>query len=164
MNKILEIKIIRDRRNRTLRMNQTHYLIDVLARLNMEADTHIPTELSMNGYDALRPAGPNDKRINQKDYQHAIGSIMYAAIHTRPDIAFAVGKLSQYLSDPARHHGQALKHLLRYIRSTVNKGITYGISGSHKLIEYSDSDYAADKLDRKSILIYVYMIAEGPIS
>ena len=163
MSKILGIKITRNRKNRTLRMDQTHYLTDVLNRLHMGTDKHTPTELPINGYDALRPAGPNDERINPRDYQHAIGSIMYAAIHTRPDIAFAVGRLSQYLSDPAKHHGRALKHL-RYIRSTINKGITYGNSGSQKLIGFSDSDYAADKSDRKSILAYVYMIAGGPIS
>lgn len=164
MKKILGIRVTRDRKNRTLRMNQTHYLTEVLDRLHMSADKHTPTELPMNGYDSLRPAGPNDERINQRDYQHVIGSIMYAAIHTRPDIAFAVGRLSQYLSDPAGHHGQALKSLLRYIRSTVNKGIVYGDSGSSKVIGYSDSDYAADKLDRKSILGYVYMLAGGPVS
>jgi hypothetical protein len=164
IDKILGIKITRDRQNRTLRMDQSHYLADVLNRLHMSAEKHAPTELPMNGYDPLRPAGPNDERISQKDYQHAIGSIMYAAIHTRPDIAFAVGRLSQYLSDPAKHHGQALKTLLRYLRSTIDKGIVYGSSGSHKLIGYSDSDYAADKLDRKSVLAYVYMLAGGPIS
>lgn len=114
----------------------------------------------MHGYDALRPAEPNDERINPREYQHKIDKLIYAAIHTRPDIAFAIGRLSQYLSDPAKHHGQALKTLLRYIRSTINLGIVYGrrldnsesLDIDHKLKAYSDSDYAADRENRKSIL------------
>ena len=173
MKKILGIKITRVRKNRSLRMDQSHYLEEVLDRLNMRPDKHSPTELPLNGYDCLRPAGHNDERIDQRYYQQAIGSIMYAAIHTRPDIAFTIGRLSQYLSDPAKHHGRALKGLLRYIRSTIDRGIEYKPSGSHnasgscppgQIAAYSDSDYAADRLERKSILGYVYMLGGGPIS
>lgn len=163
IDKILDIKITRDRQNRTLRMNQSHYLADVLNRLHMSVEKHAPTELSMNDYDSLRLAEPNDERISQKNYQHAIESIMYVAIHTRSDIAFAVERLNQYLSDLAKHHEQALKTLLRYLRFIIDKDIVYESSESHKLIEYSDFDYAADKLDRKSVLTYVYMLTDDSI-
>ena len=119
---------------------------------------------SPQGQSALRPAGPEDTYVNPKEYQHVIGKLTYAIIHTRPDIAFPMGRLSQYLSDPAEHHRQALKELLRYIRSTVDRGIIYGNSRSPDFIDYSDSDFAADKLDRKSVLGYVCMLGGGPIS
>ena len=166
VSKVLGIRVTRDRKNRTLRMDQTHYLKDVMERTHMSADKYRPTEIPMNGYDSLRPAGKDDKRIDQREYQQIVGSLMYAAIHTRPDIAFALGRLSQYLSDPAAHHGHALKTLLRYVRSTIDIGILYGAGGNHGqgLIGYSDSDYAADRLERKSILGYVYMLGGGPIS
>ena len=168
MKKILGIRITRDRKRRTIRLDQTHYLSEVLDELHMNTDKHERTKIPMNGYDSLRPAGPDDERINPKEYQHKVGKLMYAAIHTRPDIAFALGRLSQYLSDPAVHHGRAMKTLLRYIRSTIDLGIVYGLgldnSGSPRLKAFSDSDYAADKLNRKSILGYVYMFAGGPIS
>ena len=130
----------------------------------MGTDKHKPVKIPINGYDSLRAAEPEDQRIDQREYQHAIGSLIYAAIHTRPDIAFALGRLSQYLADPAEHHGRALKSLLRYIRSTADLGIVYGASGSSNLVGYSDSDYAMDKLDRKSVLGYVYMLGGGPIA
>ena len=168
ISKILGINVTRNRAQRTLRIDQSHYLKEVLKRLHMmKADKHKRTDIPMNGYDGLRPAGPDDERIDQQSYQQAIGSLMYAAIHTRPDIAFTLGRLSQYLSDPAKHHGQALKALLRYLRSSINLGITYGASGSSgsvNLVGYSDSDYAADRSERKSILGYVYMFANGPVS
>jgi len=93
-------------------MNQTHYLHDVLERLNMRQDKHKTTDLSMNEYDALCSAELKDVRINQHEYQQVIESLMYAAIHTRFDIAFTLNRLSQYLSDFAEHHEHTLKKLM----------------------------------------------------
>ena len=89
---------------------------------------------------------------------------MYACILTRPDIAFVLGRLSQYLSDPAKHYRQALKNLLRYIRSTIDEGLIFSASGSQIITGFSDSDYIMDPVDRKSILAYIYMFAGGLIS
>ncbi len=93
-------------------MNQTHYLHDVLERLNMRQDKHKATDFSMNEYDVLRSAELEDVRINQHEYQQVIESLMYAAIHTRFDITFALNQLSQYLSDFAEYHEHALKKLM----------------------------------------------------
>ncbi len=93
-------------------MNQTHYLHDILERLNMRQDKHKATDLSMNEYDALRSAELENMRINQHEYQQVIESLMYAAIHTRFDIAFAFNQLSQYFSNFAEHHEHALKKLM----------------------------------------------------
>lgn len=56
MKKILGIKITCNREQRLIRMDQSHYLEEVLERLNMRQDKHRKTEIPMNGYDALRPA------------------------------------------------------------------------------------------------------------
>lgn len=120
--------------------------------------------LPINGYDALRPAGPEDKRIDLKEYQHTVGKLMHLAVLIRPDLIFPIGQLSQYLSDPAEYHGQALKGLLRYLRSTADLGIVYKDSGSPNLISYSDSDYAMDKIDRKLISGFTFLLVNGLIS
>ncbi len=93
-------------------MNQTHYLHDVLERLNMRQDKHKTTDLSMNEYDAFRSAELKDVRINQHEYQQVIESLMYAAIRTRLNIIFALNQLSQYLNDFAKHHEHTLKKLM----------------------------------------------------
>ena len=164
MNKILDIKIIRNCQNRVFHMNQEHYFIDVLAQFNMTIDKHMFIKLFINEYNAFCFVELNNKRINQKNYQHAIENIMYATIHIRLDIAYAIEKFNQYFSDFVKHYKQALKHLLRYIKSTVNKEITYENNESHKLVEYSDSNYAVERLNWKFILAYVYMIVEDSIS
>lgn len=164
IQKILGCRITRNRSLGTLRMDQSHFIKEVLTRYNMESDKHRPAKTPLNGYDALRPAGPDDHRSDISEYQQRVGSCMYLAILTRPDISFALGRLSQYLADPADFHMQALKGLMRYLRSTVNLGLEFSVSGSSTLIGYSDSDYAMDKETRRSILGNVFMLAGSPVS
>ena len=63
-----------------------------------------------------------------KYFQSAIGSLMYAMLETRPDIAYAVAKLSQFASNPNDIHLKALKHLFRYIKGTLHYGLHYSKS------------------------------------
>ncbi len=163
MKKILNIQITCNRKTWILRMNQTHYLHDVLERLNMRQDKHKTTDLSMNEYDALRSAELEDVRINQHEYQQVIESLMYVAIHTHFNIAFALNRLSQYLSNSAEHHEHALKKLMWYVRFIIDLDITYEVSESMKLVEYSDSDYVSNRLNCKSILVYIYMLDEESV-
>ena len=164
MQKILDIWIICNHKRWTLCMNQTHYVEKMLQDFHMGTDKHKCTEISLNRYDAFCSAGSNDQRIDQRQYQQTIESLMYAAIHMHLNIFFVLNWLSQYLSNPVKHHEQALKKLLQYIWSTVNLEIMYGLSESQNLVEYSDSDYASDKLNQKSILGHVYMLGGGPVS
>ena len=136
----------------------------MLQDLHMKTDKHKHTEISLNEYDTLCSAGLNDQRIDQRQYQQVIESLMYAAIHTHSDISFALDWLSQYLSDPVEHHENALKKLLQYICSTADLEIMYRPSGSQDLIGYSDSDYTSDKQDQKSVLGHVYMLGGESVS
>ncbi|CCE32516.1 uncharacterized protein CPUR_06376 [Claviceps purpurea 20.1] len=165
IEKILGAGVVRDRKTRTLEIDQEQYLKSVLDKFGITQETHKPKTVPATGYENLRPANDNDERINVNEYQQAIGSVMYAMIFTRPDIAFVVGKLSQFMSDPAKHHGQALKSLLRYLKSTIKTKIRYGPGGDRNTFAlYSDADWASDKTDRKSISGSVTMFYGGPIS
>ena len=72
-------------------------------------------------------------------YRHMIGSLMYLT-NTRPDIFFAVNTLSQFLTDPGNVHLIAAKHILRYLRGTVDYGIKYEVNQNIKLEGHVDSD------------------------
>ena len=163
MKKIFDIRITRNRKNRLLRINQTHYLIKVLNELSMKAERHKIINILMNDYDCIKSLNSSDERINVKNYQHVIEKMMWAAIHTRFDIAFFTERLSQFLSDSAKQHGENLKHLLRYLRSIINLNLMLDDNESFKVVEYFDFDYVADKFDRKCILNYVYMLKKAPI-
>ena len=67
---------------------------------------------------------------------------MFAAIATRIDIAFAVNRLSQYLSEPRKAHLQAAKHILRYLKGSPDLGILYKSAGAGDLVGHADAAYA----------------------
>jgi len=87
---------------------------------------------------------------------------MYVAIYIRSNIVFAIKRLSQYLANLAKHYDQTLKTLFKYLCFIVNKDLMYKSNKSFYFIEYSNLDYAINKVNRKFILEYVYVI-EGSV-
>ena len=97
-----------------------------------------------------------DEGVDVKLYQQAIGSLNYAAIATRPDIATAVGKLSQFMQNPSADHWAGVKRVLRYIKGTIDQGLTFTASEEFVLHGYSDADWAECVDSRKSTSGYVF--------
>ncbi|XP_047309565.1 secreted RxLR effector protein 161-like [Impatiens glandulifera] len=98
-------------------------------------------------------------------YSNAIGSVMYLMVSTRPDIAYTVSCLSRFMSNPGIPHWNALKWLLRYLKSTVDVGLTFSkCSVGTKLVGYVDSNYANDRDNRKSTTFYVFTLCGSCIS
>ncbi|XP_074361226.1 secreted RxLR effector protein 161-like [Apium graveolens] len=79
-----------------------------------------------------------------------IGGLRYL-VHTRPDIAFAVGIISRFMEHPTVMHMNAAKRVLRYIKGTLDYGLVYSRENSNNVLTgYSDSDLAGNIEDRKS--------------
>jgi hypothetical protein len=101
---------------------------------------------------------------------------MYRMIFTCPDIAFTTRRLSQFLRGPVEHHGDGLKELFRYIGCTIDQKIRYGLTRQSRLVVYikdlpdenltvySDTDWAGDKSNRKSMSRCITILYRGPIS
>ena len=96
-------------------------------------------------------------------YQSAIGSLMYAMVATRPDIAFAVGVVSRFMSNPGKKHWDALKLIMRYLSGTKDKCLCLG-RGDVSIIGYTDSDYGGCADSRKSTSGYIFQIMGGVIA
>lgn len=100
-------------------------------------------------------------------YQEAIGSLLYTAICTRPDITFAVQMLSQFSSNPGPKHWTAVKCVIviRYLKGTVDFGLTLGGSDidTTRLIGWCDADWVHDPDDRKSITGFTFFLGTGAI-
>ena len=96
-------------------------------------------------------------------YASACGSLMYAMVATRPDIAFAVGVISRYMANPGKKHWDAVKGVMRYLKGTKEMCICFG---KHDAIVhgYTDSDYAGHPDNRKSTTGYVFTFTGGAIS
>jgi hypothetical protein len=90
---------------------------------------------------------------------------MRAAVYTRPDIGFVANKLSQYNADPSAAHMDAAKNLLRYLKGSIDLGITYSAEiGNLTPITYADASYASDLDDSKSTTGYIIMFNGGAVS
>nr|AAN64998.1 Putative gag-pol polyprotein [Oryza sativa Japonica Group]ABF95728.1 retrotransposon protein, putative, Ty1-copia subclass [Oryza sativa Japonica Group] len=130
---ILNIKLIRCENGITLL--QSHYVEKILNHFG-----YIDSKPSPTPYDPSLLLRKN-KRIarNQLEYSQIIGSLMYLASATRPDISFAVSKLSRFTSNPGDDHWRALERVMRYLKGTIELRLHY--SGYPTVLEgYSDSN------------------------
>ena len=89
---------------------------------------------------------------------------MYLMISTRPDIAFSVGKLSQFTEKPTEVHWNAVKRVLRYLQSTKDYGILRDGSKSSGNVGYSNADWAGCLKTRNSTIGNVFLVAGGAVS
>jgi hypothetical protein len=167
----LGIRIVRDRDNRCLSICQDSYIKSMLVRYHLDgsksASIPLPPE-KLDKYDQ----NATKEQIHQ--YQQKVGSIMYAAVMTRPDIACAASKLCEHLQNPSPKHLDAVDHVIRYLGSTSTLAIQYSRS-YHREIELAirsqmpdvftvASDAAfADNPDRRSTQGYVIKLFGGPI-
>ncbi|KAH9734074.1 Integrase catalytic domain-containing protein [Citrus sinensis] len=160
-NKILGMQIHRDRNNRKIWLSQKNYLKKILRRFNMQDCKSISTPLPVNFKLSSSMCPSNEaerKEMSRVPYASAVGSLMFAMICTRPDIAQAVGAVSRYMANPGGEHWIAVKRVLRYIRGTSDVALCY--EGSEFTVRgYVDSDFAGDLDKRKSTIEAEYMAA-----
>jgi len=97
-------------------------------------------------------------------YASTVGSLMYAQVCTRLDIAFVVGVLGRYLSNPGMQHWKAAKHVMCYLKKTKWYMFTYQKSENLEIIGYSDSDFAGCQDSKRSTSGYIFMLTGWAIS
>ena len=96
-------------------------------------------------------------------YASAVGSLMYAMVCTRPDIAHAVGVVSRYMKNPGKEHWMVVKWIVRYLRGTTNQALCFG--GSNIALRgYVDADMAGDRDNRRSTTGYVFTVGGTTVS
>ena len=145
-----------------IKLDQVNYTESVLDRFHMSNAKSVSTPIT--DYDDDKTA-TESREVVQFPYREAVGSLLYLSNKTRPDIAFAVGFCSRNLENPSKSDVNNVKRILRYLGATKNNGILYKKDGENgQLKAYSDSDFAGDKMTRKSTTGYVVFYASGPIS
>ncbi|GJY16142.1 hypothetical protein Tco_0386564 [Tanacetum coccineum] len=104
-----------------------------------------------------------EKAVSQLEYSRVIGCLMYAMTCTRPDIAFAMGKLSTYTSNPGTHHWQAIQRVLKYLKKTIDYRLMY--FGYPSVLEgYTDASWISNTEDNLSTSGWVFLLEGGAIS
>jgi hypothetical protein len=154
----LGLEIVRDRQRGTLWLGQSQYAAKKLAQFGMTESNPRVTPL-----DANQQLGPTGESLKESvPYSEAVGSLLYLAVCTRPDLSHSVGMLSRFVGDPKVCHWHAVESILRYLRGTDKLGILFRKDGGG-LVGYSDSDYAGDLVKRRSTSGYVFLNAGGAI-
>lgn len=160
---ILGMSIKRDREKKTLFISQEKYLESILNRFNMQDSKPVSTPLETGK--SFHKRSDDEKSFDKETYQQAIGCLTYVSTATRPDIAMAVGMLSQYMADPSNDHWLGIKRLLRYIKGTLTYGLKFvAHENEDDLYGFADADWAGDIDTRRSTSGYVFMVANGVTS
>ena len=103
--------------------------------------------------------------LNTKTYyQQIIGTLIYATIGTRPDIAFVATRLSRFNNNPTEEHIKYTRYVLQYLKSTKELKIKYDGASDAGLIGYSDSDWGENRDDHHSTSGHVFLMANSAIS
>nr|XP_043611481.1 uncharacterized mitochondrial protein AtMg00810-like [Erigeron canadensis] len=141
-------------------LTQRKYTQELLAETGFLDAKPVVTQLPQN-MKFSDPCSPYLK--DQSTYRSLIGKLNFLT-YTRPDLAFAVQTLSQFMKNPQQIHLDGVHHLLRYLKGTNEKGILLNGSTNLSLHAYSDSDWAACPVSRRSVTGYVILFGGSPIS
>ncbi|XP_047342802.1 secreted RxLR effector protein 161-like [Impatiens glandulifera] len=104
------------------------------------------------------------QEMQKVPYASVVGNLMCAQVCTRPDIAYIIGVLGKYLSNPGLGHWEATERVMRYLKRTRSCMLTYRRSDNLEIIGYSDSDFAGCQDSLRSTSGYVFLLAGGAIS
>ncbi|KAK1665989.1 hypothetical protein QYE76_054148 [Lolium multiflorum] len=102
--------------------------------------------------------------MNKISYASAVGSIMYAMLCTRPNIAHVVSLTSRYQSDPGMEHWTTVKNILKYLKRTKDMFLCYGGDQELVVTSYTDASWNTDPDDSKSQSGYVFVLNGAAVS
>ena len=122
------------------------YAMDILKRFRMLECKEMTTPMESN---LKLMSDDSSESVDATMYHHMIGSLMYLT-NTRIDICFAMNTLSQFLTDPRHVHLIFAKHIMRYLKGTIDYGVKYEENQKINLEIYVDSNWAGSVIDRKS--------------
>lgn len=149
---VIGIEIHRDRGSGTHGLSQKAYINRILNKYNMQncalTIAHVVEGDKFGSYQC-----PNTEveyeQMKLIPYASVVGSLMYAKVYTRPDIAYITGMIGRYQSNPRLDHWKAAKKVLCYLQGTKEYMLTYKRSNLLEVVGYSNSDFAKGKDDKK---------------
>lgn len=137
-------------------LHQKRYLDELLKKFNIDKYKPVSNIMPIEN-EYLRK-----KKFDQTKYRKAVGSLLYLAICTRPDIMFAVSKASRNLQDPNYEDWFNVIKIFRYLKGNQSYGIKF--SNNKELQVYVDADFGGDNKTRRSTTGFVMLMGNGPTS
>ena len=149
----LGVKIAEDAISGDVWMGQPAYVGKVLNKFGMKDAKSVATPVDAST--RLIKAEGGEEEVDQSLYQSAVGSLLYLSGGTRPDITFTVCSVAKFCSQPTKCHWTAVKRIFRYLKGAPDLGLLYSRGDQQECRGYSDSDWAGDLNDRKSMSGYI---------
>jgi hypothetical protein len=159
----LGIRILRDRPSRRLWLCQDSYLDKIAGKFHQKDALRVHTPLAI---DNLIPYEQEASALSIHGYQQKIGSLLYAAINTRPDIARTYSRLAEFSRNPSPNHHHAVDRAIAYLYQTRGYALCYDgstIDTDQMLIRASDASFADDSITRRSTQGYILKLFGGPV-
>ena len=156
---ILGLEIRRDKALGTLKLSQGKYAAQVLDKFGMAECNPSGTPLEV-GLQLVKA----DKSDDALPYREAVGILMYLMVGTRPDLAFAIGKQSRFVSCYGKEHWAAIKRVLRYVKGSMGKGLVFDKNSSCGLQGFSVADWAGDHETRRSTTGFTFIFGGAAVS
>jgi hypothetical protein len=138
------------------------YLKKVLEQFQMTNAKATQTPLS-NNWDSKENKG-KATGAEITCYQSMIESLLYLMIGTHPDISYAAMHLSQFTMNSSEDHYKAVLHICHYLAGTQDYKLVYGKTANKGLMAYTDSNWAANKIQHRSVTGYFFKLADSTIS
>jgi len=163
---ILNVKLECDRSKRTITLNQTHYIDSIISDY-VSSEVFNGCDVPLTGQLSAKDCPSNSKEealMAKVPYREVVGKLLYLAIASRPDIALAVGIFCRYLEKPGPKHWAAVKHLLRYLKSTRLLKLHYGPSEvDEPFVTYCDADLGGNPDNSRSTAGYCIRVGSGVV-
>ncbi|KAL4581705.1 hypothetical protein LXL04_006232 [Taraxacum kok-saghyz] len=134
-----------DRKGYEVTLSQEHYIQNILLKTKMSDASPMSTPADSQ----TRLTLDGDPFPDPTLYRQVVGSLQYATI-TRPDIAYAVNRVCQYMHSPTTRHWQTVKRILRYLKGTIHHCLHFTPTTATSLLAYSDAGWLSDKDDSRS--------------
>lgn len=156
----MELTITKD----WIKLSQSRYVHMMVEKFGMVGSNSVSTPMHDSKYLLDNSLIENEKLESTTNYQRLVGSLLYAATMTRPDILFAVNLLSRFNANPRSRHMTAARRVLKYLKGSTNRGLVYYPSEQISITAFSDADLAGDPSDRVSISGGLIFLSQGLVT
>ena len=165
------LRIRRDREKRMVFISQEQYALEIVARFGLQDANGCSTPMEPKLDWSLCSNDIHLSDDQKKQYQAAIGSLIYLMLGSRPDLAFSINKLAQYSSRPTERHWRGVKRILRFVKRTTFTALELGDRQKpsnpllhHSVIGYFDAAYMDNTADSHSTMGYLFLLYGSTIS
>lgn len=137
-------------------ISQENYAREILKKFKMDdcklISTLVECEIKLSKDDG-------EEKVDPTLFKSLVGSLRYLTC-TRFDILYVTWLVSRYMKAPTTTHFKSVKRILQYLKGTIDLGLLYSVSNDYKLVSYSDSNWAKDVNDQKSIIGFVFFMED----